>query len=854
MSRGVTDSHITERFPGLDEAEARRRLADDGPNELSSERVSIGRRVAFEVLGEPMLLLLVGAATLYYVLGDLGEALVMSVAVVLVIGITLVQTGRTERALAALRDLTAPRARVLRGGKERRIPGRDVVRGDFLALAEGDRVPADGVLRWTLNLQTDESLLTGEAVPVRKSSALGEVETMPPGGDDLPFMYSGTLVVRGQGVLEVIHTGQGTAIGRIGKVMADVADRRTPLQRQVDRLVFIIGGMALVVCVSVVLGLGIGRGDWIGGLLAGIALAMTLLPEEIPVVLTVFLALGAWRLSKCRVLTRSPPALEALGSATVLCTDKTGTMTQNRMQVARLWVAGEHLEVPADGAESLPERFHEVVEFGILASQHDPFDPMEKAFWRLGRETLEGTEHLHRDWSLEREYSLSPELLAMSHVWSAPDRDRMVVAAKGAPEAIWDLCHLPEDTRGMLADVVGELAREGLRVLAVAHAYFDVPPLPGGQHDFDFELLGLVGLADPIRADVPAAIGACQRAGLKVLMITGDHADTAVAIARHSGLVGDTEQVVVVTGRQIESLASDAELADALKSTCIVARAVPEHKLRIVRALQGTGEIVAMTGDGVNDAPALKAAQIGIAMGERGTDVAREAADMVVVDDAFSSIVEAIAEGRRIQDKLRRALAFIVAVHVPIAGVALLPIVSGWPLLLLPVHVAFLELVIDPSSSIVFEVDPPDPGVMDRAPRAMGRELFAGRLLSWSVVQGLSVLVAVSAVVWWAHRGGRPIEAVRTLAFVTLLAGNLTLVLVNRSWSEPLWKTLVRPNLALWLVVLGALGFMTAALQVPSVSSLFGFTAVGASELLTASALGMGSLLWFEVSKLLRRA
>lgn len=834
-------------MPGLTQALADERLAEDGPNELPSAQPRTAFRSAIEVLREPMLLLLLIAGGLYFVLGDLQEALTLCVAIIVVIAITVVQSRRTENALSALRDLSSPMARVLRDGELRRVPARELVRGDHVLVAEGDRVPADGYLREVLNVEVDESLLTGESVPVRKQAGSDTRTPLPPpGGDDQPSIYSGTLLVRGQGRFEVAATGAESAMGKIGSALATVEVGRTPLQRQVGRLVAIIGGLAIAACGGLVLALGLTTGDWVEAVLAGVALAMSLLPEEFPVVLTVFLALGAWRLTRVKVLTRRMPALETLGAATVLCADKTGTLTENRMRVVRL-EQGDHSLVVGDESE-LPEEFHEVVEFGILASQSDPHDPMERAFIDLGQQTLEGTEHLHSDWTLEREYPLSPQLLAMSHVWSAPDNARYVIAAKGAPEAIIDLCHLPGDERLTLEERIKAMASDGLRVLAAARAYFEPGDLPDDQHDFDFEFLGLIGLADPVRAAVPDAIASCYRAGIRVIMITGDYPETARAIGAHAGLHTDRP---VLTGAEVAEL-DDAQLEARLADTTIIARAVPEQKLRIVNKLREAGEIVAMTGDGVNDAPALKAAHIGVAMGQRGTDVAREAAEIVVTDDDFSSIVGGVRTGRHIQDNLRRALAYVVAVHVPIATAALAPILLGWPLMLLPVHIALLELIIDPASAIAFEAEPAEPGIMRRPPRSAREPLFGRVLLGWSLLQGASVAAAVLGIMAWLDSLGAHEDRIRTAGFVALIAGNLMLVLVNRSWERTLVGAFFRRNVAAWLITAGAGVFLAVALVSDWVRGLLHFTLLDASTALTAVGAGVASLLWFELLKLVR--
>ena len=826
---------------GLSPAEAAARLATEGPNELARDRrpgflASVGH-----VLQEPMLALLLAAAGIYLVLGDIREALVLLLGVLVVISITLVQERKTERALAALRDLASPRALVIRAGERRRIPGREVVRGDVLVLSEGDRVPADAVLVEASHLEADESLLTGESAPVRKRASAGSEPGARPGGDDLPFVYAGTLVVRGRGLGEVLATGPRSEMGKIGTALAGIDSGRTPLQEEVRRIVKAAAAAGVLLCAALVVLYGLTRGDWPQAFLAGIALAISMLPEEFPVVLTIFMALGAWRISRSRVLTRRLPAIEALGAATVLCTDKTGTLTENRMRVARLWVPGA-LHVVGDGA--LPEAVHGLVEFGILASQRDPFDPMEQAFHRLGKQALGGTEHLHETWQLVHEYPLSPELLAVSHVWREPGGGRLVVAAKGAPEAIADVCHLPAAEAAEVRAHLAEMAAEGLRVLAVARAWFGPGELPPAQHDFDFELVGLVGLADPLRAGVPEAVAECAGAGVRVVMITGDAPDTARAIARQAGL----PVAEVINGRDLEAL-SDEDLGARLGRAQLFARTVPEQKLRIVQALRAGGEVVAMTGDGVNDAPALKAAHIGVAMGGRGTDVAREAAALVVTDDDFTSIVAAVRLGRRIHDNLRRAMAYVLGVHVPIAGTALVPVLLGWPLILFPVHIVFLELVIDPACSIAFEAEPGDPGLMRRPPRKVGARLFDRRLLVVSLLQGAGLLAAtlISFRLGLAHTGSE--ASGRAMAFATLIAGNLALILVNRSWTRSLLASLATRNRASWAVVGGATLTLVLALTVPFLRDLFRFGPASGEDVLTAALAGVLSLAWFEVLK-----
>ena len=836
---------------GLSQTDAARRLAEEGPNTLSGGQRRTWIAILGETMREPMFLLLLAAGTLYLVFGDLQEGLTLFGFVLVTLGLTLYQEGKTEHAIEALRDLTSPRALVVRDGQNQRIAGRDVVRGDLLLLREGDRVPADAMLLTSDGLLVDESLLTGEAVPVRKIAGQADAAPARPGGDDLPWMYSGTMVLHGQCTARVTATGPRSEIGRIGAALGTLTAERSPLQKQTAKLVRTLAWLALSLSGLLVVVYGLLRGDWLQALLAGIALAMAMLPEEYPVVLTVFPALGARRLSHLGVLTRRISAIETLGSTTVLCTDKTGTLTENRMTVSRLIAGGLALDASVRVDEliagTLPEAFHTLVEYSILASVVDPFDAMEQAFQRLGSQFLAHTEHLHRDWALVQTYALSPELRAMSHVWTAPAGGAHVVAAKGAPEAVLDLCHLDAVARQRIAVVVDTMAVEGLRVLAVAKGRFEGEDWPVAEHDFDFEFVGLLGVSDPLRAQVPAAIAQCRQAGIRVMMITGDYPATARAIARNAGLPeGD-----VLTGDEMVNL-TDEQLRAHIGNTSVCARIAPEQKLRIVQALKANGEIIAMTGDGVNDAPALRAANVGIAMGARGTDVAREAASLVLLDDDFASIVGAVRLGRRIFDNLRKSMSYILALHVPIAGMAILPMLLGWPALLYPMHIAFLELIIDPACSLAFENEPAESDVMLRMPRDATAPLFGGATLLLALLQGIGVLAVVLATYVWGHHRLPEAEA-RAFAFATLVVSNLALIFSNRSGTQSLWVSLRTPNKTLWIILGIAFALLLVAVCLPWVVTMLRFSPLTAKELAAACVLGLAGVLWFEVVKWLRR-
>ncbi|WP_428852874.1 cation-translocating P-type ATPase [Imbroritus primus] len=826
---------------GLEDAEARRRLAADGPNELPRSGHRSLVRIVLDVLREPMLALLLAGGGIYLLLGDVREAVILLLFAGMSVLITVIQEARTERVMEALHDLSSPRALVIRNGQRQRIAGREVVRGDIVVLVEGDRVPADARLLQVRDLRVDESLLTGESVPVRKAviGAAARAD-LRPGGEDAPYVYASSLVVGGSGLGEVTATGAQTEIGKIGQVL-DALDAQPPRLRAETRKLVKVAALAggAISVLAVVLN-GLSRGDWLNAGLAGIAIGMSLLPEEFPVVLAVFMAMGAWRISHARVLTRRATAIEALGSATVLCTDKTGTLTENRMTIAALYIPnGDVLPLEQQTPHALPQAGRDLVLCGLLASDPEPVDPMEKAFhacasaW-LGDEMAQAS---HR-WACLRTYGLQPDLLAVTQVWHPDGRDSAcVVTTKGAPEAVVQLCGLEGDRRMAVEAAVGVLAAKGLRVLGVAEARCETAHLPATPRGFEFTFRGLVGLVDPLRASVPQAIQECRSAGIRVVMVTGDYPVTARAIASQAGL----DASMVLTGKDLDLL-DDAALTAALRDTSVFARILPEQKLRIVQALQTDGEVVAMTGDGVNDAPSLKAAHIGISMGGRGTDVAREASSIVLLDDDFGSIVKAVRLGRRIYDNLRKATGFIFAVHVPIAGLALLPLITGLPIVLGPIHIAFLEMIIDPVCSLAFEAEVEEDNVMERPPRSPAQPLFSRVLIGLSLLQGLGAFAVVGTVFVLAARSGMAEDEVRALAFFTLVSVIGALILVNRSFSASLMKALRRPNPALRWIFLAISGMLAMGLLTPSFSELFRFGPLHVNDI--ALVLGVGGFFW----------
>lgn len=835
-----------KKLKGVSDEEALRLLKTDGYNELPSTEKRNILKIITEVFKEPMFFLLIASSALYLFLGSIDEAMILLASVFLIMGITIYQENKTENALEALRSMASPRALVIRNSEQKRIPGREVVKDDIVMIKEGDRVPADAVLLWGRNLLADESLLTGESVPVRKIvSSCENYKYCRPGGDDLPFLYSASLIVQGQGVSRVIATAEKTEMGKIGKSLNEIKEEETPLQKQTGKIVRNIFFIVIILCLIVVLAHGFYRGNWIGGILSGITLAMSILPEEFPVVLTVFLALGAWRIAQQKALVRRISAVEIIGASTTLCVDKTGTLTENRMAIKKIFCNGKYYDLIRDAIERLPENFHELIEYGILASSRDPFDPMEKALKKLGNKTLFGTGHLHDKWILQEAYPLSNKLLALSHVWKSDENNDYIVSTKGAAEAVIALCHLSEkEKKGIIAEV-DVMAKDGLRVLGIAKSHFKKVELPRSQHDFDFKFIGLIGLADPIRKSVPSAIKECYRAGIRVVMITGDYSATAKNIAKEIGLKNFSE---TITGSELGKMNSWV-LKKKIETVNVFSRVIPEQKLFLVDALKSNGEIVAMTGDGVNDAPALKAAHIGIAMGERGTDVARESSDIVLLDDDFSTIVKAIKRGRRIYDNLKKAMAYIVSVHVPIAGITLITVLGGWPAVIYPVHVVFLELLIDPACSVVFEAEPEEENIMKRPPRNPKKPLFGKKMLVMSLLQGAFSLISVAAVFALALNLGKTEAEVRTMTFVTLVVSNIFLIFTNRSWSKNILSAFSIPNKSLvWIVSLIAI-VLILAVYAPFLRKIFYFDLLEPLDIIISLGAGILSVAWFEIIK-----
>lgn len=805
---------------GLTHQQAAQILKKDGYNELPTAKPKKFIKFLIEIIQEPMIALLLAGGVLYLLLGDKIEALLLLLSVFGVIGISLYQEKRTEKSLHALAQLSSPRAVVIRDGEEKRIPGREVVVGDLIILTEGDRIPADAKLLEAVNLSIDESLLTGESRPVEKDLTKNNQT------------FSGSLVIRGHGLAEVTATGLNSELGKISKSLESIEIEKTLLQKEIKTLVKWLAIIGLSLCaILAVIYIATG-GEILEGLLAGLTLAIGILPEEFPIVLLIFISVGAWRLAKIKVLTKRAVTIETLGAATVLCVDKTGTITKNQMTINKI-LTGKAILLNEFQDE------HEIIKYGIMASQQKPFDPLEMAFIEEGKKRF-SVGDLYKKYKLVKEYPLNPSSLSVAHVYEEKS-NQYLVALKGAPETVADLCHLKNHQK--ILDEVSAMAKGGLRVLAVAKGTYK-GKLPKNRHDIKFEFLGLVGLEDPVRDGVKNSVELAHKAGIRIIMITGDHKETALDVARTIGL--KTEGVL--TGSDFAKM-SKKEQRETLKEVSVFSRVLPNQKLLIVEELKKMGEVVAMTGDGVNDAPALKAAHIGIAMGQRGTDVAREASPIVLLDDDFNSIIDGIRTGRRIYDNLQKAVNYLIAVHVPIVLMAILPVAFGAPLILLPVHIVFLEFVIDPTCTIVFESDREDKDIMDRPPRKAKQKIISFRNLLLPIVRGL----IIGSIVFTAYYHYLPYlgeDTARAFAFILFVSLNIALIFISLAKRQNLFSKIAHnDNKPLLLVIAATTLVLILAVNISSVMNLFHFGGLAFASIWRITVISLIFLFLSEVLK-----
>jgi Ca2+-transporting ATPase len=829
---------------GLTSEQAKHLQEQYGRNELSTGKKKGFIHKVFSIICEPMFLLLLIAAVIYFILGEPRDGFIMLIFVIGMISIEVIQEWKTDRTLNALKDLSAPHITVIRDGTEQRIGSADLVPGDLMIINEGVKIPADGEVLKANDLCIDESTLTGEAEGVWKIPAGDPSLKDVTGYWRKDYCYSGTLVTQGSATILIDKIGASTEYGKIGLGIVTAPENPSPLQRQTGALVrtcaAIAGVLFLLVAVLTFFNIPDHRlGDRIiESILSGITLAMAMIPEEFPVILTVFLSMGAWRLAKKNSLVRRLPAVETLGAVSVLCVDKTGTITMNQMTVQETWAMDGNVE--------------DLCEIMGLGCETDAYDPMEKAMLSYCEKQGISKDHLFGG-ELITEYAFTNELKMMGHVWHHDGE--ILVAAKGSPERILQICHLTLEERVKIEDKIVEMSRKGLRVIGVGIMKPESSSeIPAAITDCRLTFCGLIGLADPPRESVKEDIRHCVGAGIRVVMITGDSGITASSIAKQIGMPNCDR---IITGEELDSM-DDTTLRERIRDVSIFSRVVPEHKMRIVKAFQENGEIVAMTGDGVNDAPALKHADIGIAMGKRGSEVSREAADLILLDDNFTTIVETIHDGRRIYENIRKAVGYVFSIHIPIAFSALLaPLLNISPaaLLLLPVHVVLLELIIDPTCSIVLERQPAESDIMDRKPRNPKEKILTKGILLKSVLQGL-VLFAASFFTYYHMLNRNPDNAVlaRTMGLTIVMVSNLFLVVVNSSNTDSLLRCVrsFAKDRVFWAVIFGTFAGLLLILYTP-LSGVLSLTALSAGQLFTVIVIAAASVLWYEIVKLIRR-
>ncbi|MBB6697472.1 cation-translocating P-type ATPase [Clostridium algidicarnis] len=837
----MTEQEIKE-LQGITSQEAKKLQEEFGKNELVAKKKESFVYKIFHVITEPMFLLLIIAAGIYFILGEPKDGAIMLVFVVGIISIEVIQEWKTDKTLKALKDLSAPHIKVLRDGIEKTINSADLVPSDIMYIAEGVKVPADGVVLRASTLCVDESSLTGEAEGVWKVTT----ENKDKNSTDYwrtDYCYAGTLVTQGTGVILVDKIGSETEYGKIGQNVMSAPDSPTPLQKQIGKIVKLCAGMAAVlfVFVGVVTYFNIPDHSLsariIESVLSGVTLAMAMIPEEFPVILTIFLSMGAWRLAKKNSLVRKLPSVETLGAVSVLCVDKTGTITMNQMTVTDTW--------------SLISDLKRLTLIMGMGCKPDAYDPMEKAMISycekqgITRDTLFGGE-------LIKEYAFTDELKMMGHVWK--NGDNIVVVAKGSPEHILTICNLTAEDRKIAENKIIEMSSQGLRVIAVGQMLLNsTKDIPATLMECSLQLCGMVGLADPPRESVKEDIKTCTKAGVRVVMITGDNGITASSIAKQINMPNSDK---IITGDDLNKM-SDEELCERVKDVSVFSRVVPEHKMRIVKAFKENGEIVAMTGDGVNDAPALKYADIGIAMGKRGSEVSREAADLILLDDNFSTIVDTIKDGRRIYDNIRKAVGYVFTIHIPIAFASLFaPLLGISPasLLLLPLHVVLLELVIDPTCSIVLERQPAEQDIMERPPRDPNEKLLTAKILFKSLMQGF-VIFGASFGTYFAFLKQFPDNApiARAMGLTIILLANVLLVQVNSSNSEFAIKSFMRliKDKVMLAVNLGTIIGLIVMLYTPLSSSLK-LAPLSLNQLIIAVVIAIASVIWYELIKVVK--
>jgi len=820
---------------GLSARQVLEARAKHGYNQLDYKKENGFWEAAKDLAKEPMVLLLLVASSIYFISGNIGDGIFLASAIVLVAAISLYQDSRSRNALAQLKDFTQPNCKVIRDGEVVEIKSSDLVMGDSLMIEEGTSITADGRIVHSNDFSVNESILTGESLPVYKSATAED-----------PFVYKGTTVASGLAIATITAIGNATRLGAIGKSLESIKEEHTPLERQISNFVkkMVIAGAAVFITVWLINYLQ--SQQLLDSLLKALTLAMSILPEEIPVAFTTFMALGAWRLMKLGIVVKQMKTVETLGSATVICTDKTGTITENKMSLAKLFEFDSKQITEPEG--NLSEAGKLLITSAMWASEPIPFDPMEVALHQVYAKIASSDER--PDYHMIHEYPLGGKPPMMTHLFENQSRQR-IIAAKGAPEAMMQVCQLSSTEKQQIEDAMKTLATDGYRVLGVGTAQFEGNEFPENQQDFRFNFLGLLAFYDPPKQNIQSVFEAFYDAGITVKIVTGDNAATTAAIAKQVGFRGYDQNI---SGDELMRL-SDAALQESVAHTQVFTRMFPEAKLRIINALKANNEIVAMTGDGVNDGPALKAAHIGIAMGRKGTEIAKQAASLVLLEDDLSKMVEAVAMGRKIYTNLKKAIQYIISIHIPIILTVFIPLALGWiyPNIFSPVHIIFLELIMGPTCSIIYENEPMEANTMLQKPRPFSSTFFNWRELTTSIVQGLAITAGTLAIYQYAVFEGFGEAITRTMVFSTLISANIFLTLVNRSFYYSIFSTLRYKNNLVLLIIGITIVLCGLLIFVVPLAKFFEFESLDFKQLAYSIAFGFLSVIWYEVVKWSKR-
>lgn len=823
---------------GLSDQEVLAARNQFGNNQLTFKKNSGFIEALKSVFKEPMVILLLIAAAIYFITGNSGDGLFLTAAILLVATISLYQDARSKQALEKLEDFTQPFCKVVRNNLIQSLHVDELVIGDFLLVEEGNAVSADGIIVQANDFSVNESILTGETFAVNKTVNSTDNQ-----------VYRGTYVVAGLAIVQVTAIGNESKLGKIGKSLESIEEEKTPLEKQINRFVrnmAIIGTIVFLVVWFINFKQ---SNNILNSLLQALTLAMSILPEEIPVAFTTFMALGAWRLMKMGIVVKQMKTVETLGSATVICTDKTGTLTENKMSIAAIYNATIQQNFSSDQIGSNQKENQALIAYAMWASEPIPFDPMELALHQLYKENNVLDDR--PNYKMIHEYPLAGRPPMMTHIFEN-ELGKRIIAAKGAPEALLACCNANSETRIATQNAINEFTAAGFRVLAVGEALFSGTNFPEKQQDFLFNLMGVIAFYDPPKENMSEVLKQFYQAGIQIKIITGDNAATTTTVAKKIGFKGFDKQI---SGEELMCL-SETDLKTKVANTFIFTRMFPEAKLKIINALKSNNEIVAMTGDGVNDGPALKAAHIGIAMGKKGTEIAKQAASLILIEDDLAKMVDAVAMGRKIYTNLKKAIQYIISIHIPIVLTVFIPLALGWmyPNIFTPVHVIFLELIMGPTCSIIYENEPIEKNSMTQAPRPFTSTFFSWKELTTSVIQGLAITMGTLYIYQYAVHNGYDLNTTRTMVFSCLVFANIFLTLVNRSFYYSIFTTILYKNrLVIWMILI-TLVLLLSLIYIDPFARFFDFSTIGFTQIAVCFGVGSISAIWYELVKLIRKS